>query len=274
MKRYLLKTDDQGNQIYVHDVHEVLLDMITSIDAICKENNISYFLNGGSALGAIRHSGFIPWDDDLDIAMMYEDYVRFIEVLKNNLPDDMCFQCFETHQEYNVLIPAMKIRKKGTYIKEVNTLLKNRCIDSDGIFIDVFVYDYVNINRSKDLPRRILNQVMMPLLIAVDNLGFKAVGLKKVFLNNARKYGKRNKGSKYIGFDLTWTFKSPLKPFVFLKEDIYPVKYVPFENLMLPVANNSHNYLSVAIAPSYMTPPPIELQKPKHIVDIELNIRN
>ncbi len=270
MTEYLLKTEENGEKITVHDVHQVLLEMVKVIDAICVKHKIPYFLNGGSALGAVRHQGFIPWDDDLDIGMMREDFERFIMVLKTELPQDYCFQCYQTHKEYNVLIPGMKIRKKGTYLKEVNSLLKNRCTDSDGIFIDVFVYDYCSNRQLRDLPYRMLNQAMMPVLIVLDNLGFNPIGLKNFFMWVARHYGKINQGSEWIGFDLTWTFKSPFHPFVFRKEDLYPTQRVPFEDTMLPIAHHPHEYLCTAIAPSYMTLPPLEQQKPKHIVDIRL----
>lgn len=270
MPEYILKTNEDGSQIAVSDVHHVLLDMIQMIDKICVRHQIPYFLNGGSALGAVRHQGFIPWDDDLDIGMMLEDYKRFIEVLKSDLPEEYCFQCFDTHKEYNVLIPGMKIRKKGTYLEEVNSLLKNRCTECDGIFIDVFVYDYCTPNKWVDLPFRMACQAMMPVLILFDNIGLNPVFLKKLFMKIARSYGKMNQSSEYIGFDLTWTFKTPFKPFIFKKEDLYPTQRVQFETLMLPIANHPHEYLCTAIAPSYMTPPPLEGQKPKHIVDIRL----
>ncbi len=270
MKQYLLKTNEDGSQVFVHDVHAVLLEMIEVIDKICVKHNIPYFLNGGSALGAVRHQGFIPWDDDLDIAMMVDDYKRFIDALKQDLSDDYCFQCIETHKQYNVLIPGMKIRKKGTYIEEVNSLLKNRCADSDGVFIDVFVYDYCTPNKLVDLPFRLFNYLMVPGLVLLDNLKLDFMPLKRLFMWNTRLYGKCNRKSDYVGFDLTWTFKSPLKPFIFRKEHIFPVQRVPFEHLSLPIASNPHEFLCMGIAPSYMTLPPLEKQNPKHIVDIRL----
>ena len=103
MEKYVLKTDKNGNEITVRDVQLVLLDMAKDIDEICKRNDIPYFLNGGSALGAVRHKGFIPWDDDFDIGMMYEDYIRFISVLKKELPSDKyVFQCFQTDRRFVV----------------------------------------------------------------------------------------------------------------------------------------------------------------------------
>lgn len=270
MEEYILKTNEDGSKITVKDVQNVLLEMLKDIDAICQKNDIPYFLNGGSALGAVRHKGFIPWDDDADIAMMYSDYKRFIKVLKEQLPKKYLFQCFDTHKEYNVLIPAMKIRKKDTYIKEVNTLLANRCKDSDGLFVDVFVYDYCTKNKFIDLPFRLLNQILMPFIILFDNLHLNPIFLKKWFVSNARIYGKLNNNSELIGFDLTWTFKTPFKPFIFNREDIYPTQYVEFEDTKLPIANHPHEYLNTAIAPSHMTFPPVDKRAPKHIVDIKL----
>lgn len=270
MEKYVLKIDENGQEITVRDVQLVLLEMLEVVDGICRKYNIPYFLNGGSALGAVRHGGFIPWDDDVDIAMMRSDYLRFIQALKQDLQEPYCFQCFEIDVRYNVLIPGMKIRKKGTYVKETNSLLENRCKECDGLFIDVFVYDYVSVNKLIDLPFRVLNQAIMPFLIAGDNVGMNPLFLKRWFSSNAHVYGKINEGSQYIGFDIKWTFKSPFKPFIFRYDDIYPVQYVKFEDKQFPIARHPHEYLCTAIAPSYMTPPPVDQQKPKHIVDIQL----
>ena len=271
MEKYVIKTNEDGTEITVRDVQLVLLEMLKDIDEICRKHQIPYWLNGGSALGAVRHQGFIPWDDDADIAMMQSDFKRFIEVLKVELPkEEYIFQCYYTHDAYNVLIPGMKIRKCNTYIKEVNTLLRNRCEDSDGVFIDIFVYDYCSNNRFIDLPFRLANMVMMPMLVVCDNLGIRSKGLKKAFMQNALLYGRMNQDSEYIGFDLTWTFKNPLKPFIFNKVDILPVQYVPFEDTLLPIANNPHAYLCVAISPSYMVLPSVDKRFAKHIVDVEL----
>lgn len=268
MKQYILKKNPDGTIITVRDVQNILLEMAKDIDALCQKHNIPYFLVGGSALGAVRHGGFIPWDDDYDIGMMYDDYKRFLDVVKKELPDTYVAHSFDTHKLYNVSIPAMKIRKKGTFVKEANTMLANRIKDSDGIFIDVFIHDYVSKSKWLDLPLRLLNTAILPFMILLDNLKINPYFLKRWYVSNARLYGTLNRSSDYIGFDLTWSYKNPFKPFIFKKTDIYPVKYVPFEDTMLPIANHGHEYLCIAIAPSYMTLP--KVQEPKHIVDIDL----
>ena len=201
--------------------------------------------------------------------MMIEDYRKFLAVA-HELGDGYVIHSFETRKRYNVLIPAMKIRKKGTYLKEVNALLGNRCDDSDGIFVDVFIFDYASPNPLLDLPFRFINLALMPVIILFENLKINPLPLKYWFIGNARLYGKLNRKSQHIGFDLTWTFRTPLHPYIFKKDDIYPVQYVPFEDTTLPIAAHPHEFLCTAIAPSYGTLPPVKARKPKHIVDIRL----
>lgn len=269
-KEYILKTKEDGTIVTVKDVQKVLLSMIKDIDHICRKYDIPYFLMGGSALGAIRHKGFIPWDDDMDIAMMKEDYVRFVEVLKKEFPNDTYyFHCFETNKEYNVLIPAMKIRKKHTYVEEVNTLLKNKC-DGDGLFIDVFVIDYVNENKYIDFMSRLFTYPMMFFITLLENMNFNPYALKKLFVKYARSYGERNKNSSLIGLDLCWTFRNPLKPIVYKKKDVYPVVYHPFEDTALPIPNNIHPFLDASISKNHMSLPKEKDRQPKHIKDIDL----
>lgn len=269
MEEYIVKTNPDGSVITVRDIQHVLLGMIKDVDALCRKHNIPYFLNGGSALGAVRHKGFIPWDDDIDISMMVKDYRRF-QAVAHELGDQYVIHCFETCKRYNVLIPGMKIRKKGTYIKESNVLLGNRCSDSDGLFVDVFVYDHVSGNTLLDLPLRLVNQLLMPVIVFFENIKINPLPLKYWFLGNAKLYGYLCRNSKYIGYTLTWTFKHPLHPIRYLQADVYPPQYVPFEDTMLPIACHPHEYLVTAIAPSYMTPPPEKARYPKHITDIRL----
>ena len=270
MKEYVLKTFEDGQKITVHDVQMTLLDMLKDLDKLCQIHDIPYFLVGGSALGAVRHQGFIPWDDDADIAMMRKDYERFLKVLYNDCPKGYYYQCFDTHKEYNVLIPAMKFRKKGTYVKEVNSLLANKCKDGDGLFVDIFIIDYVAENNKTDFIHRVASDAMMPLITFFENIHINPVPLKKMFVHHAINYGKRNKGSKLIGYDLTWTFNSPLKPICFPYDSIYPVKYVPFEGILLPIPNDHDTYLKSEFGDTYMQYPSEINQQPKHIIDIKL----
>ena len=74
-----------------------MVEMLKFIDKLCSDNNIDYWIDYGSLLGAVRHGGFIPWDDDMDIAMTWKDYKKFRKLMINNNPsDEFVLQCHKT----------------------------------------------------------------------------------------------------------------------------------------------------------------------------------
>lgn len=119
---------------YKRDLQLKILDMVKEIDAICKKHKINYYLAYGSVLGAIRHKGFIPWDDDFDIMLKYDDYNKFIEVCKKELDSNKYFvQTLDTDPNY--YLSFGKIRNiQTTLIEETNK--NERMIN--GVYIDVF----------------------------------------------------------------------------------------------------------------------------------------
>ena len=99
---YVLKRTETGKKITVRMLQNKLLEMMKDIDKICQKNDINYFLAGGSCLGAVRHHGFIPWDDDMDIAMSRVEYNKFVKALKKDLGDKYVFHCYEKNKKYPV----------------------------------------------------------------------------------------------------------------------------------------------------------------------------
>lgn len=114
----------------------VQLDMIAELDRVCRENNINYVMFGGTMLGAIRHKGYIPWDDDADIVMLREDYEKFKTHI-NELNPNICF--FQDHfNDHEYRWGYGKLRRTGTeYVRLGQEHLKCKT----GIFIDVFPLD-------------------------------------------------------------------------------------------------------------------------------------
>ena len=111
---YIIKENNDGTLVTVRMLQLKLLEIIKEIDRVCKKNNIEYFLAGGSCLGAVRHKGFIPWDDDMDIGMKRSEFKKFIKALDKDLDFKYTYHCYEKNKKYPVAWPAMKIRMKNT----------------------------------------------------------------------------------------------------------------------------------------------------------------
>lgn len=120
----------------LRQVQLVQLEILKEVKRICDENNIVYSLEGGTLLGAIRHKGFIPWDDDLDISMVRDEYERFLKIAPEVIKPEYVVQSWYTDEGYG--LPFAKVRKRNTlYIEKATE--KASC--NQGIFIDIFPYD-------------------------------------------------------------------------------------------------------------------------------------
>lgn len=130
------------------------LEMLKEFDRICRKNSLKYTLSGGSMLGAIRHKGFIPWDDDIDVTMLREDYEKFCEVVHAELDTEKYFfQTMDTDPEYRMAFG--RILLNGTsFIRVGQEHMKSKT----GVFIDVF-------------PRDGLSDIM-PIRLIQNSLGF------------------------------------------------------------------------------------------------------
>lgn len=126
----------------LNDIQQILLGFLLEVDRICKKHNIKYFLGGGSLLGAVRHKGFIPWDDDADVMMLRKDYDRFLSVLPSELPNYLFAQTQENEKDSH--FPFTKLRINNTLLStEFTSRFPNI---HNGIFLDVLAQDYTSNN--------------------------------------------------------------------------------------------------------------------------------
>ena len=278
-EEYILKNDGK-NKITVRDLQLEVLSIMDEIHRVCEKNNIKYGLMAGSALGIVNYKGFIPWDDDIDVCVERKDWNRFIDALKKDLSDDFYFQCFETDKRFNVINgPTMKVRKKGTYIKEANFLLKNRCKSGDGIFVDVIIYDNICENKFIDEVNRTVIKIIMPILVLLDNLHINPIHLKKFVVWFSNRYSRKNENSKLISQPISVPWEKFMKEPVFLKKDILPFKKYEFEGRQFYSYNNiekvlkewyGENCLKRWDGKKWVETLPVEKRKPKHTVDLNL----
>ena len=110
-----------------------MLELLVAVDDICRRHDIRYWLSSGTLIGAVRHDGFIPWDDDLDIEMLRDDYLRLLDVLPRELPDTMALQTEQTDSNY--FLPYAKVRDRRSLMSEPNNY--DRAWKEQGIFIDI-----------------------------------------------------------------------------------------------------------------------------------------
>ncbi len=109
------------------------MELILEVDRICKKHNINYYLSWGSALGAIRHKGFIPWDDDIDISMFWYDYLRFKEICKEELDGKYFYQSIDTENNFWLTWDKVRINNTTSMDREFSHIDCNW-----GICMDIF----------------------------------------------------------------------------------------------------------------------------------------
>ena len=153
----------EGLDVNVSDVQRVQLEILIEFDRICKKHDIHYHLFAGTLLGCVRHKGFIPWDDDIDICLLRDDYNKFISICETELDSKYFMQTYET--DPNSYKQSGKLRKNDT------TFLQSgyRGVDMHhGISISLMPLDNVLPHTIIGECQRILFQVMFYTLVKID----------------------------------------------------------------------------------------------------------
>lgn len=246
------------------------LKILLEIDRICKENQIRFFLCAGTLLGAIRHRGFIPWDDDVDIMMPAEDYWRFLEIAPKALGKDFFLQSTDTDLWYRAF---SKVRMNHTTM--IETCYENVCFHQ-GVWVDVFPIVSIN-NNQKDIDKFNKMIIWTDLLVQdafyrkAEHLPLKLRLIKMIPLSLRRSLCKTIR-KKHIKTDESlpscayyWGF--PIRAEKCLPQLFQEEIQVPFEGYMLPVPKEYDKLLTVDYG-DYMTPPPEDKRNSGHFIRI------
>lgn len=126
----------------IRDVQNRILEIMKYIDYLCRKHDIQYFIMGGTALGAVRHQGFIPWDDDLDIFMTFEEYSKFKEVFQEEQNEKFVIQEWRTSSKY---LEYTKVRMNNTTF--IESVFRDRTGMHHGIYVDIMILHKVPENR-------------------------------------------------------------------------------------------------------------------------------
>ncbi len=141
-------------------VQKIQLQMAKDIKRVCEENGIRYFMYRGTFLGAVRHKGVIPWDDDMDFGMLRPDYEKFRRLAPEKLGKEYCFQ--DWHTDENYALPFGKVRKRGTLYVEA----KCARLPENGVYIDIYPLDFAPVEEKerKKLAFRLLHLFRLKLM--------------------------------------------------------------------------------------------------------------
>ncbi|WP_274972453.1 phosphorylcholine transferase LicD [Bacteroides fluxus] len=218
-----------------------MLEILDAVDRICKKHNITYWLSSGTLLGAIRHKGFIPWDDDLDIELLRGDYFKLIKLLELELPKEYVLQTNKTDNNY--FNHYAKVRDLSSCLVEENNANCN--YKYKGIFIDIFPMEHT---RNALLKFSAYIQFYIVLKLSKkknDTLGVKRLLVKtfyvltKLLFSFFRMFSVSKKD--YITFPYGSYY--PLK---YNKNILFPTSLVLFEGKLYPAPKDWKKYLELA----------------------------
>lgn len=267
-------------------LQHVLIEMYQDIYQVCSKYGITPFLIAGSALGAIRHKGFIPWDDDLDIGMTRDDYERFIPAYEKELSDRYVLNA--PNYSANPKTRFAKIMKKGTIFKDISDTDDP---ETNGIFIDIFVFE--NVPRNKFI--RKIKGTYANALMFISTQVYLTQNNNKYFEELYSRAGKSNYTTR-MTIGKIFSFRSAERWFsrvdkasqyskktglygsvkgrrhyfcpYFEEKDMFPPKMVDFSGTQVPVFHDIEGYLTRNFG-DYMKIPPVEKRERHFIREIQ-----
>lgn len=254
----------------IKELQAVALEILLEFDKLCRNKDIPYFLDCGTVLGAVRHGGFIPWDDDIDVGMLRKDYERFLAIAQHELPEFLVLQNYQTEKAPLVF---SKIRKKNTTYLQFN--LRNLPI-SRGIFIDILPYDFLPEDTNEALLhikkcnriQRLFYLRMIPDRVIPPN--GKISWYLKAIVRRIVHYVLHIFSSEKIVAKMEAAFKAYPESSkitchfhgenfidIYDYSEIFPLEEIVFEGHSFPAPRLTHKFLTKLYG-DYMQPPPID----------------
>lgn len=255
-------------EMTIEEVKKCLLDIVKEIDKICKENGIKYTAIGGTLIGAVRHKGFIPWDDDIDIAMTRAEYEKFIKIFNEKCNDKYRVLDYRLDEKY--YYPFAKVIDKSTYLNE------EMYIDYEefGVYVDIFPMDKVS---SKKLKLRMLKLKILAKKFSMSVCNDEFYKTKPFYKRIIRKFIQKHPYEYYIQKldemaqkenELDCEYIGTIIAGQGVK-DVFPIElfekydYLDFEDTKLMVIREYDKFLTHRFG-DYMKLPPVERRISEH----------
>lgn len=237
-----------------------MLEALKVFAQICKEHDIKWWLCSGTLLGAARHKGFIPWDDDADVSMMKEDYMKLEKILVKMNDEKYFYQCTKTDPEY--------VNFFGKFRKKTDPLTSNDPREQhyryNGPGFDIFCIEKSS-RFAAHMAKFFYHNMQYPTQ-HIRNKGFRRfmIGLVKalnrgIFIPLTRMVGLVNPKKQYHYLLGSGFYKS-----AFYKEDIFPLSTMEFEGVEFPVPGNTDAYLTKIYGDWHKLPSEEQIRKTLH----------
>lgn len=231
-----------------------LLDVLKEFDALCRKHNLRYFGAYGTALGAVRHGGFIPWDDDLDVMMPRPDYNKLLRILEEECPTHLKAVNYRNTPEFNSFT---FLKLQDARIDKVQKVAKDSGLSiRGGLFIDIFPLDGCRNADWRKCPG--FSEKVRRIVYGAIYRRFKSTLLLKIcdWFAQLRDWNK----SEYVGvFEANWAGFTTIMPKSYLKGH----RAIKFEDFELPVPMEVEKHLSDYFG-DYMQLPPEEQRVVTH----------
>ena len=264
-------------------LQDCLYGMMTDLDVRCRKHGIKLFLVGGTLLGAVRHKGFIPWDDDVDFATSRNDYEKLKEIFESEFSENYELRCPNASSPCNIRF--MKIYKKGTVL---STYSKHSPFEPQCVSVDIFPCDYVPQNRICRKIKGIYVNLLMLIASCVSECRYGDIDhlIKNSRSGNVYLYLRMLTGKLFSfhspgkWFDIVdrkvrYKKKTPCITLAFGRghyfgelcpeNTFFPLKKVPFRDHSFYVPADCRYYLEHLYGKDYMTPPD-ESRRERHYV--------
>ena len=241
----------------VRDIQKVILTIIKDIDAFCRDNDITYYLMGGSALGAMRHHGFIPWDDDMDVFMTYDQYHKFLRLFEEHGDKEKYFLQKGNTDEWPLLLSRVCLNGTTMISDEFKQNLKQH----HNVFVDIMCL--YSAPKGELAHRKQYIAAQMLRVNALARSGFKssnlikntALQLSKAAVNPLTKPLLLKAVTKYEGKNTElvghYFGRARYRRTSFPRTYLGTAKYVSFEDTKLPVFEKVEEYLTARFGPAW-----------------------
>lgn len=251
------------------------LDILKTFVKLCEKHHLKYYLAWGTLLGAIRHQGFIPWDDDVDVCMPWEDYLKFKEICETELSQEYAYEDWDKHHDY--FLCWAKLRKNGTTCMTKNEKSLNI---HWGVGIDIFPLfknDGPTLSFKKKLLRKVLDFIVGRSYVEFGS-GLKKV-IKKCLLFIVPKslddkiihYCMKELDKASDSFEYLMDIGEIPQRGIWLAGVFGEGNKVVFEDFMANAPSNADDYLKNVYGSDYMVIPKVEdrIDHGNIIVDLE-----